>query len=225
MSEQLKQPFPTSENRLDGETKASTTKLSEDLQSVLNRTDIKDISFEQILNAIHQRGSPALLFILALPFVFSPLPGLSTPIGIIIALFGLRMMLDKHLLLPQWLLKKTIPRSTYERIVQKVVPWIKRIEKLLHPRIRFLHSWPMFRMANSIAISSNGILLALPLPFPFTNNIPALATVLLSLGMMEEDGLFILSGYFVTICAWIYILLCLSAILWAGKLGLHTFLR
>jgi hypothetical protein len=39
------------------------------------------------------------------------------------------------------------------------------------------------------------LLLLLPLPIPFTNVLPALPIVLITLGMMERDGAFIAAGY------------------------------
>jgi hypothetical protein len=45
----------------------------------------------------------------------------------------------------------------------------------------------------------------LPLPIPFSNNIPAWAVVLLAIGMMEQDGLFVLFGHLTAIFSWVFI--------------------
>jgi len=47
------------------------------------------------------------------------------------------------------------------------------------------------------AIAIAALLLALPLPIPFTNMIPGWAIFLIALGLMERDGLFILAGHLV----------------------------
>ena len=71
-------------------------------------------------------------------------------------------------------------------------------------------------MINGLVIFFCGFVLSLPLPIPFTNTIPAIAILLLSMGMMEEDGLFILLGYGVAGCACIYLI----TLIWLGHLGL-----
>jgi hypothetical protein len=38
-----------------------------------------------------------------------------------------------------------------------------------------------------------------PLPIPFSNSIPAWAVVLLTIGMMEKDGLCVLLGYLMVV--------------------------
>jgi hypothetical protein len=54
-----------------------------------------------------------------------------------------------------------------------------------------------------IVIASLGLML--PLPIPFSNNIPAWAVVLLAIGMMEKDGLLVLLGHLTAIATWIFI--------------------
>jgi hypothetical protein len=46
--------------------------------------------------------------------------------------------------------------------------------------------------------------LMLPLPIPFSNSIPALAVVLLAIGMLEKDGLCVLLGHLTAVATWVY---------------------
>ena len=50
-----------------------------------------------------------------------------------------------------------------------------------------------------------GLGLTLPLPIPFSNSIPAWAILLLAIGMMEKDGLFVLLGHLTALFAWVFI--------------------
>jgi hypothetical protein len=43
------------------------------------------------------------------------------------------------------------------------------------------------------------------LPIPFTNSIPAWAVLLLAIGMMEKDGLFVLFGHLTALFTWVFI--------------------
>jgi hypothetical protein len=50
-----------------------------------------------------------------------------------------------------------------------------------------------------------GLGLMLPLPIPFSNSIPALAVVLLAVGMLEKDGLCVLLGHLTAVASWVFI--------------------
>ena len=50
-----------------------------------------------------------------------------------------------------------------------------------------------------------GLGLMLPFSIPFSNHLPAWAVVLLSIGMMEQDGLCVLLGHLTAIFAWVFI--------------------
>lgn len=171
-----------------------------------------------LLRAVRGRGFPALLAILALPFILPiPVPGLSTPLGLAIGLFGLRLALLQRPLIPRWLLRRRIPLRVMRALVSHGVPIIRRTERWLHPRLLFVPRWPFFRSITGLAIASCGLVLALPLPIPFSNTVPAVGTLLLAAGVMEDDGLFILLGYGVSAAAWI----CLGILLWMGEIGWH----
>jgi hypothetical protein len=61
------------------------------------------------------------------------------------------------------------------------------------------------RRLIGVGIITAGLALMLPLPIPFSNNIPAWAVVLLAIGMMEKDGLCVLLGHLTAIAAWLFI--------------------
>lgn len=197
---------------------ATGARLSEDLSRLLEVAGGEEVSLNNLLRTVRGRGFPALLFILALPFVLPiPLPGLSTPLGLAIGLFGLRLAILQRPLIPRWLLRRKIPPRAIHALVHRGVPLIRRTERWLHPRWLFIPRWPFFRSITGLAITSCGFALALPLPIPFSNTIPAIGTLLLAAGAMEDDGLFILLGYGVSAAAWVY----LGALAWMGEIGWH----
>ena len=53
----------------------------------------------------------------------------------------------------------------------------------------------MIYSGNAILIAFMAFLLALPVPLPFTNTLPAYTIILLAASMMEEDGVLIWLGY------------------------------
>ena len=59
-----------------------------------------------------------------------------------------------------------------------------------------------------ILLITNAVLLALPLPIPFSNAIPAWMILLQSLAHLEKDGLFIILPYVQTaVCVFYFLIL------------------
>lgn len=194
------------------------SRLSDDLLGILAGCRENTVPLIHILRSIRGRGFLLFMIFLALPFLIPvPLPGLSTPLGFLFMFFGLRIAFGKRPLWTRWLLRRRIAFATLKELIERSVRGVRFVEKLLRPRMHFLQHWRLFRLVNGLTIFSGGLALCLPIPIPATNFIPALGIVLLCMGMMEADGYFILAGYLVSVCAWLYLLL----LVWLGRVGLH----
>lgn len=192
-------------------------RLSDDLRQILDHAAGREIAVSEIVEILHGRGLNVLAILFALPFCTPiPLPGLSTPFGVILAFLGLRIALRQQPWLPKRMLARRIPYHTLTRIVKAAQAVAVRLEKILHPRMRFFNRWASFTLLNGLVIVTSALFLTLPLPIPFTNTFPAWSIVLLAAGMMEDDGLVITIGYLVAGAGWTY----LFWIWWFGKLGL-----
>jgi hypothetical protein len=135
--------------------------------------------------------------LLATPFLQPvPLFGLSTPFGGFLALLGLFQIFGRGpAALPRKIRDRKIQVETINKILfyceklllslAKIPHWDVggRLKVLAHPRVL---GWHVFFM---------GILLALPLPIPFSNSIPAWGIVFSCLSVVERNGLFILFSY------------------------------
>ena len=76
------------------------------------------------------RGHNALLIFLALPFVTPvPLPGFSTPFGLVIALLGLRMALGLGLALPQRFTERKLPSAVLPRLLLSISRAFRKLER------------------------------------------------------------------------------------------------
>lgn len=199
------------------ETDQHPTRLSDDLREILDCAAGNALSLRQIVDVLRGRGFDVLVIILVLPFCQPiPLPGLSTPFGLALMFFGFRIALRQRPWLPDWLMRREISYETLHKIVTMTAAVAKRLEKVIHPRLRFVKSWWSFNALNGLAIASSAFLLMLPLPIPFSNTIPAWSIMLLALGMMEEDGAVIVLGYLMAGAAWTYLIM-----LWMlGEAGL-----
>lgn len=82
-------------------------------------------------------------------------------------------------------------RTDFEALTTRVLPWLRRAEKLLRPRLSGLALPPMEYLLGLICLA---LALVLVLPIPLGNNPPALAIGLIALGILERDGLWVLAG-------------------------------
>jgi len=194
------------------------TRLSEDLKRILDHAGGKPITLQKIIEILHGRGLDLLVLLLALPFCTPiPLLGLSTPFGMVLMFLGLRIALRKHPWFPKRLLQREIPYATLTKIIQAALTVTTRLEKVLHPRLKFFNRWATFTALNGLVITSSAFLLMFPIPIPFTNTLPALSIILIAAGMIEEDGAVIVAGYLMAGVSWVYILS-----LWVvGKMGVN----
>lgn len=182
--------------------------LEESLSTLQERVKNTPLSVAEILQILSGKGRSLILILLSLPFCQPiQIPGLSTPFGIIIAFFGLRIAFGKRIWLPKKLLAKTIPAHTLEKIISKTLFLVRKVKFLIHPRLAWMcHSFVMEKI-NGLAICILGILLAAPLPIPFSNLAAAWSILLIALGILEDDGVIVVIGYMTTLITLAFFLL------------------
>ncbi len=177
-------------------------KLSDEFAMILREFEVETVTLREVLALLHGRGYVLLIMFLALPFCTPiPLPGLSTPLGLIIAIIGGRLALGTKPWLPAKLLDTRLPPETFKKVfvvTRKIVLWF---EKLLRPRLNWVTGSPWLEQIHAVSIVVCALMLLLPLPIPFSNIVPAWAILLLAGGMLERDGVFILAGHVATLVA------------------------
>lgn len=130
------------------------------------------LSVGELLLAVGTEGPSLATALLTLPFLQPvPLPGLSTPIGITIALSGVGLFLNRPVHLPNRVSKMQMPVSA----ALKGAEFLARFELKLKPYLKSDSTLdPVFtRHLLGVAIVIHGTLLALPLPVPLSNMLPA----------------------------------------------------
>ena len=197
-------------------------RLSRDLKKILEKkSEATFLTVGQLRQVLKGRGFALLIILFALPFLLPiPLPGLSTPFGLAIAFLGFRMALGKRPWFPERIQRARISYSTLHKVVSGAIRIAVFLEKVIKPRLSWMRHRGLARLIGFI-IMVNGLLLCLPLPFPLTNSIPALAVILLTLGRIERDGIFTLAGSMVSLIGICYIIFWLRL----GKAGLESLAR
>jgi hypothetical protein len=171
--------------------------VADRLEKTLNQ---KGLTVSQLVFALEGKGHAAIMAVLALPFCFPiQIPGLSTPFGIILIFSGLRIAFAQAPWLPGWLMVRDIPDGTAHSLLRGL-RWIATpAEKILHPRLYGLCRNPTLHRIHGLLIAFLAILLALPLPIPFSNLLAAVPILLISLALLEDDGAFLIAGYLTAI--------------------------
>jgi len=170
-------------------------RLSGELQRLIDAFSERSVRLREVLEVTHGRGFNLLLLLLAFPFCTPiPLPGVSTPFGLVIALIGLRLALGQNPWLPARLLDKELPSRFFPRLLAATRRLVRLLEYFLKPRLIQPMRWRLVRQGMGLVIFCSGLLLLLPLPIPFSNFLPAMTIVLLAAAMLEDDGGVALAG-------------------------------
>lgn len=184
---------------------ARPRKLSEEFALILREFEVETVTLREVLGLLQGRGYVLLLMLLSLPFCTPiPLPGLSTPLGLIIAIIGLRLALGAKPWLPARLLDTRLPPETFKQVFAVTRKLVLGFERLLRPRLAWVTASPWRRQVHAVSIVICALYLLLPLPIPFSNVIPAWAILLVAGGLLERDGLFILLGHVSTVLATVF---------------------
>lgn len=175
---------------------AHPRKLSEEFALILREFEVETVTLREVLGLLHGRGYVLLVMLLALPFCTPiPLPGLSTPLGLIIMIIGVRLALGAKPWLPGKLLDTRLPPEVFAKVFAFTRKIVLGFERLLRPRLLWMTASPRREQLHAVPIVICALLLLLPLPVPFSNVIPAWGVMLVSGGLLERDGVFILAGY------------------------------
>lgn len=175
-------------------------KLSEELALILREFEVETVTLREVLGLLHGRGYVLLVMLLALPFCTPvPLPGLSTPFGLIITIIGVRLALGAKPWLPARLLDTRLPPKIFAKVFALTRKIILAFERLLRPRMLWVTGSAGLLQLHGVPIVICAAMLLLPLPIPFSNVVPSWGIMLIAGGLLERDGAFIIAGYVATL--------------------------
>lgn len=179
--------------------------LKEAIIAVKKKSDPKGLYVVDIITTFGSRSHAFLILFFCLPFI-QPLPmmGLSTVFGGIIILLSAFMAFEKPPWLPNKFMTKHIKHSLVVSSCDALIKLLSKTEKLVRPRFNFWFKLPPVRMFNAFLIAFFAFLLALPLPIPFSNSVPAYFMILNAIGILEDDGVLILVSYIIAIAGLVF---------------------
>ncbi len=181
--------------------------LKEIILDIEKKSEPNGLTLKQLVDLFQDRSHPLIILFLSLPFV-QPLPlfGLSAILGGIIFMSGLFIIFQIKPWLPIRFQQKMIHKSLVQSCTSTLIKVLRHTEKYIKPRFTFLSTSLPAKIFNGLLIILFAFLLALPLPIPFTNSVPAYFLIMNAVGCLEEDGLLIGLSYLVAIAGVIFFL-------------------
>ena len=165
----------------------------------------KDSTIKKIFSILSEHGHPALILIFTLPLCFPiQIPGMSTPFGLICSLIGLQMGFKKPLWLPKWLLRKKVPKKLLDKIIKKTITLSTFLQKFIRRRATIFIQNRAFITFNGILLFVLALIVSLPIPVPMINLVSAIPMICVGLGLLKEDGICVLVGYFLSIVCFLF---------------------
>jgi hypothetical protein len=169
--------------------------LTADLAALGERAGTGPVALSSLLEGLPDRGPALAVLFLAVPFVLPfPTLGLSAPVGLALAFAGLTMALGGTLTLPAFLHRREVHGGVLRSVAGRAARLAAAAGRLLRPRLGVMLTGGM-RNLLGLSLACSAFVLALPLPLPLGNFLPAAAILLLAAGLLEGDGLFVLAGH------------------------------
>jgi hypothetical protein len=162
--------------------RARPQRVSELLEQLARTWPGERISLGDITRLLGDRGYGVLMLILALPGL---LPGISSIAAVPLALVALQLAIGlPRPWLPRFLANRSLSRTDFSRMIERALPYIVRVERLLRPRFSAV-AGPVGERVMGVACLALALLLTIPILF----NMPLVVPIaLMALAILERDG-------------------------------------
>lgn len=189
--------------------------LGETFSCVQRALPDNGVTLSLVLELLGKESFLILSAFLTLPFLAPvSIPGVSTVFGAMILLIGISLVFDRPLWLPARFITLVFPTDKLRSCLSQGLIWVQRLEKISHRRISILCCGNLMSRINGLVVALSALLLMVPLAFiPFPNTFPALAILLLSIGILQQDWIFILLGYlFLVVTSFYFAIIALMGV-------------
>jgi hypothetical protein len=191
------------------------------LSFVDSLTDVR-VSISEFVSALGDRGLGVLIAVFSIPNVIpSGIPGATAIFGIPVIILGAHLAVgERRLLLPKSIGRRTMGARSFGALAVRIAKALSWFERLLRPRLTIMTK-PFAEHALGVLCVVLGIVTSLPIPLG--HNLPALATTLIGLGLIERDGVAILAGLSVAALGFVVATLLVLGLAHGAEFLLHDF--
>jgi len=152
------------------------------------------LTLHEIRDRLDERAYGLLILLLSIPCLVPGLYGVPQVVGLIVILRAGQMLVGREEpWLPRWFLNLRCKGSWLKAMADFAETKLGWIDRLSRPRLRRFADGPGEKLAAVFMI-----LATVTIVMPLTNTIPSIALALLSVGLIQRDGLFVLAGCAVT---------------------------
>jgi len=184
-----------------------TRSLGETLDLVIERLPAGDVTVGNIRDLLGEDSLLILAALLTIVFLVPvSIPGVSTVFGTVILLIAVSRTVKRSLWIPNWVAQRQLSADKIKAALTQGARWLHRLEKISRPRrISVLVSGAGANTVNNVVMIACTLLLMIPLGLvPFTNTLPAMALLMLFVGLVQKDGLCVLGGYLFAVATGAY---------------------
>ncbi len=185
-------------------------RMSQAIARVVAETEADRVSIGDLFARIGERAHYTLLILFALPNTLPGIPGTSAVLGVPLLYLTLQLALGRAPWLPGFIARRSVGREALASVLERAQPWLQRGERYLKPRLRGLTGTVAERWVGTCSVVLAAMIM---LPIPFGNMLPALAIIFAALGLMEEDGLWVLVGAVTGTIASVVVIVVLWAVI------------
>ena len=157
------------------------------LLSTLKEWPEETITINQLTAALGERAFGVVMLLFALPNCIPAPPGMNSVFGLPLLLYAVQLVRGRGTpWQPDFIAKRKFKRDTLIGMLEKAQPKLNRIEKLCSPRLTPLVGDTAERL---LAIYIVLLCICIIIPLFGTNFIPAVGSALISIALIERDGL------------------------------------
>jgi hypothetical protein len=180
------------------------------LQRLLDEVPADHFTLGWLMHNLRKRSFGIVMLLLA---VVAIAPGFSIVAGLLLMIPAFQMIAGKPApVFPHRIATRSLPTRHLAAVVQRSVPVLRYLEKLVHPR------WHTPLEATKRLVGAVVVILSATLvfiPIPLSNVVPALVIALISLAYLEEDGVLLL----IALLAAVIVLTVATVAVWEMVVG------
>ncbi len=194
MKKKLKQPYMNFE---------------ETFRLLLKKAKAGPLSLKTFLTTLSGKGKVLLLIFISLGF--SQIPGIAIFFGLLICYLGLRIAMTRSFIwMPKALLNKKIPSYLLIKVINQILYFLKFMRRWSRPRYVWMMQNPALHVTTGLMIALVGLSIALCPPLPVVGILSFVAIFLTTIGLLNDDGIYIIAGYVSTILYFITVVVLLK---------------
>jgi hypothetical protein len=157
-----------------------------------NKTDPEDISIGAMILGLGDRSFGWTMLVFALVNMVPAPIGSTLILGIPLMIITAQMALGHHhIVLPQFISHRRVGRRRFKKVIMRMKPLLRPIERVVRPRMVWLFSRRNEQLYGVVLFV---VAFCLFLPLPGSGFIPATALMVSSVGLIERDGVVLMAG-------------------------------